>query len=184
VVGHLRGARPARLGQPGALRRVDALIRDRSGRRVRRARVLQGAPARAADHHWPADRAGRVPLMGSAFEGNRAETKTMLRLSRRATCRPGPSTTTSATPSRPTSPSSSPPSTSAGGPRHRQAGQSGSSSAATAPSRSRPDGRPSPPPTRSRRPPPSPRRHQLRQLTCALGWPKLGSLNSRAFELF
>ena len=56
AVGGVRGARPARPGQPGALRRVHALLRDRPGRRVPRARVLQGTPAGAADHHRPADR--------------------------------------------------------------------------------------------------------------------------------
>ena len=53
---------------------------------------------------------------------------------------------------------------------HRQAGQSGNSSkppAATAPSRSRPDGRPSPPPTPARRPP-KPSKPKSRQPRCAL----------------
>jgi hypothetical protein len=45
----------------------------------RRPRLFQGTAAGTADHHWPADRAGRVPAHGHrAFEGNRAETKTML----------------------------------------------------------------------------------------------------------
>ncbi|MBS2966439.1 transposase [Actinocrinis puniceicyclus] len=35
-------------------------------------------------------------------------------------------------------------------------------------------GRPSPSPTRSPTTPPSPRCHQPRQLTCALGWPNSG----------
>ena len=78
AVGCLRRACPAGAGQPRTLRRVHALLRDRPGRRVPRARLLQGAAAGAADHDRAAHRAGRVPAHGLAFEGNRAETKTML----------------------------------------------------------------------------------------------------------
>ena len=38
-------------------------------RRVPRARVLQGTPPGAADHHRPADRAGRVPAHGLRVRG-------------------------------------------------------------------------------------------------------------------
>ena len=40
-----------------------------AGRRVPRARVLQGAAAGAADHHRPAHRAGRVPAHGLRVRG-------------------------------------------------------------------------------------------------------------------
>jgi hypothetical protein len=71
---------------------------------------------------------------------------------RSRTCKPGPSTTASATPSRPTWRSSSPPSPSPAGSKREPAGRSGGSSAppaATAPSRSRPASTSSPPPTPS-----------------------------------
>jgi hypothetical protein len=38
-----------------------------TGRRLPRARFLQGTAAGAADHHRPADRAGRVPADGQRF---------------------------------------------------------------------------------------------------------------------
>ena len=64
AVGHLRRSRRARPGQPGPLRCLHALLRDRRRRRVPRTRVLQGAAAGAADHHRAAHRAGRVPAHG------------------------------------------------------------------------------------------------------------------------
>ena len=75
-----RARRTPRLG-PASLVLYDVshpLLRDRHRRRVPRARVLQGTPPGAADHHRPADRRGRVPADGQAFEGNKAETTTML----------------------------------------------------------------------------------------------------------
>jgi len=45
AVGGLRRARRPGAGQPGPLPRVHALLRDRPGRRVPRAGLLQGAPA-------------------------------------------------------------------------------------------------------------------------------------------
>ena len=61
----------ARLGPgvAGALRRVHPLLRGGPGRRVPRARVLQGTPPGAADHHRPAHRAGRVPAHGLRVRG-------------------------------------------------------------------------------------------------------------------
>ena len=46
--------------------------------RVPGAGVLQGTPPGPADHRGAADRRLRVPADGQAFEGNKAETKTML----------------------------------------------------------------------------------------------------------
>ena len=68
----LRRARGAGPGEPGPLRRVHAVFRDRCGRRVPRERVLQGAAAGAADHHRAAHRPGRVPADGvGASRGTR-----------------------------------------------------------------------------------------------------------------
>jgi len=72
------GPRRSRARVPGALRRVDPLLRDPRGRRVPRAGVLQGASSRATDHHRAAHRHAGFPLMLNAFEGNKAETTTML----------------------------------------------------------------------------------------------------------
>ena len=62
--GGVRGARRARPGDAGALRRDHVVLRDRRGRRVPRARVLQGTPAGAADHRRAVDRRRRVPAAG------------------------------------------------------------------------------------------------------------------------
>ena len=64
----------ARLG-PASLVLYDvshALLRDRRRRRVPRARVLQGTPPGAADHHRPAHRRGRVPADGRGVRGQHA----------------------------------------------------------------------------------------------------------------
>ena len=55
----VRDARGPRPGEPGALRRHHAVLRDRQGRRVPRARVLQGTPPGAADHRRLVDRRAR-----------------------------------------------------------------------------------------------------------------------------
>jgi hypothetical protein len=45
---------------------------------VPRTGILQGTPPGSADHDRAADRPGRVPADGEAFEKNKAETLTML----------------------------------------------------------------------------------------------------------
>ena len=67
--GGVRGACRAGPGDVGALRRDHAVLRDRRGRRVPRARVLQGTPAGAADHRRVADRRARVPADGARVRG-------------------------------------------------------------------------------------------------------------------
>ena len=76
----VRSARQAGVGVAGALRRFHPLFRGGAGRRVPRARPLQGTPPRATDHRRPAHRAGRVAAHGLRLRGNRAVlvTKTML----------------------------------------------------------------------------------------------------------
>jgi hypothetical protein len=68
-VGGVRRACPAEAGAAGPLRRLDSLLRGGPGRRVPRARLLQGAAPRAADHHRAPHRTGRVPPHGLRVRG-------------------------------------------------------------------------------------------------------------------
>ncbi len=63
---------------PGALRRLHSALRNRCWRWVPRAWVLQGTPPGPPDHPRSAHRRVGFPLTVAAFEGNKAETATML----------------------------------------------------------------------------------------------------------
>ena len=78
TVGGLRGARPAGAGVAGALRRVDPLFRGRPGDGFREPGFSK--ERRLEPQITIGLLAGQdgFPLMVSAFEGNKAETKTML----------------------------------------------------------------------------------------------------------
>ena len=76
--GGLRGARGAGPGQPGAVRRVHAVLRDRSGDGFRERGFSKERRLEPQITIGLLTDQDGFPLMVSAFEGNKAETKTML----------------------------------------------------------------------------------------------------------
>ena len=74
----VRGARGAGPGQPGALRRLHPVFRDRRRGRVPRAGFSKERRLEPQITIGLLTDAAGFPLMVSAFEGNKAETKTML----------------------------------------------------------------------------------------------------------